>query len=393
MSWVIPIYDRLFDGGPPLRVQRSLGLIKPNHPQIVRRAALAALIGWAALALLVFAQFVLQQDAAAAKSFFTDFAAYGRFLIAAPCLILAERECIPHLGNIAHQFLDAGLIQEADRARFDRAVASTKRRLEASSVEFTTLVLAYVVAIGVAIYAPPQQFPAWHRVSSGGVLLLSWAGWWHTMVSLPLLLALLFGWLWRVLLWGRFLWLMARLRLQLIPAHPDGAGGLLFVSSSLRAFSLLTFAFGAFVAGTAANRIKHQGAALLDIKGIVIGLAVFVLVLFAGPLLVFLKHLRRAKWGGIFEYGALAGEVGQQFERKWCGPGHSIDEGALGVPDFSATVDLYGVAANVYQMNETPFGLKNLSYLIVPALLPFVPVVLLVIPLKEVVKELAKLLL
>src|SRR5262245_52800790 len=136
MSWVIPIYERLFDGGPPLRMQRSLGLIKPDHPHVAQRAALAALVGWAPLALLVAAQFLFRQDATA-QSFFTDFAAYGRFLISAPFLILAERVCIPRLGKIAHQFLDAGLIQESDRTRFDRAVDSTKRRLEADSAEFT----------------------------------------------------------------------------------------------------------------------------------------------------------------------------------------------------------------------------------------------------------------
>jgi len=41
------------------------------------------------------------------KSFFTDFAAYGRFLIAAPILVLAEGDCIPRMGRIARHFLDA----------------------------------------------------------------------------------------------------------------------------------------------------------------------------------------------------------------------------------------------------------------------------------------------
>jgi len=38
------------------------------------------------------------------------------------------------------------------------------------------------------------------------------------LVSLPLLLVLFFGWLWRLFLWVRFLWCLSRLDLHLIPA-------------------------------------------------------------------------------------------------------------------------------------------------------------------------------
>ncbi len=66
----------------------------------------------------------------------------------------------------------------------------------------------------------------------------SLAGWWHLLVSLPLLLILFFGWIWRLALWARFLFLMSRLNLRLIPAHPDNVGGLKicqFVTSRLSA--------------------------------------------------------------------------------------------------------------------------------------------------------------
>jgi len=85
------------------------------------------------------------------------------------------------------------------------------------------------------------------------------------LVSIPLLLVLIIGWLWRVFLWGRFLYLMEGLDLRLIPGHPDRVGGLKFVSSSLRGFRLISFALGTFVAGTVANKV-HHGASPLDFK-------------------------------------------------------------------------------------------------------------------------------
>jgi Protein of unknown function (DUF1269) len=39
--------------------------------------------------------------------------------------------------------------------------------------------------------------------------------------------------------------------------------------------------------------------------------------------------------------GTLASDVGRQFERKWLTRTEAIDAGALEVPDFSATTDLY----------------------------------------------------
>ena len=105
-----------FDGGPPLRLQRSPGLVKPGQPRAFKRALLAVLISWVPLAVLAELQhlFVPRQTFA---SFYSDFAVHARCLIATPALILAEPDCIPRLGMIARHFLDAGLIRDADRQR------------------------------------------------------------------------------------------------------------------------------------------------------------------------------------------------------------------------------------------------------------------------------------
>ena len=77
---------------------------------------------------------------------------------------------------------------------------------------------------------PISLYPAWHVSTVAGVEVYSPAGWWHALVSLPLLFVLLLGWIWRVLVWTRFLYLMAGLDLKLVPAHPDRTAGLRFVA-------------------------------------------------------------------------------------------------------------------------------------------------------------------
>jgi hypothetical protein len=56
MSVTADTDSELFAGGPPRRMQQSLGLIKPDNPRIGRRVVLVGLIGWAPLVVLAAVQ-------------------------------------------------------------------------------------------------------------------------------------------------------------------------------------------------------------------------------------------------------------------------------------------------------------------------------------------------
>jgi hypothetical protein len=380
----------LLYGGPPHRLQRSLGLIKPGDPMIARRAELVVLAGWVPLvALAVVQSFILRNQMA--KSFFSDFAVYARSLVAAPLFIIAEADCIPRLGKVARHFLAAGLVTEPDRARFDEAIASTRRLLGSGLAELIVALLAYGLVTFLMINVPPDELPSWYWLNSG-YQTLSLAGWWNALVSVPLFILLFFGWLWRAFLWARFLWLMTRLDLRLIPGHPDHAGGLMFIGNSLRAFWLVSFALGAIVAGQVANRITLYGESLATFKHIVIGLVVFALILFVGPLTLFIGKLRETRRRGDFVYGALASEVGRQFEHDCLNRERGANEEAPNPQDFSLHSNIYSVVANVYGMKDFPFGLRSLGLLIAVTILPFLPVALMVMPLTEIIKDFAKML-
>jgi hypothetical protein len=390
MSATVRQGGELLYGGPPHRLQRSLGLIKPGDPKIARRAELVVLVGWVPLVALAVAQsFILRNQMA--KSFFSDFAVYARSLVAAPLFIFAEADCIPRLDRVARHFLAAGLVTEPDRARFHDAVTSTRRLLDSGLAELMVAILAYGLVISLMIYVQPYELPSWYWLKSD-YQVLSLAGWWNALVSAPLFILLFFGWLWRVFLWARFLWLMSRLDLRLIPSHPDHAGGLMFLGNSLRAFWLVSFAVAAVVAGQVANRIALYGESLVTFKHIAIGLVVFALILFVGPLALFVGKLRETRRRGDFEYGALAGEVGRQFERDCLNRGRGVDAEGPNAQDFSAASNIYGIVANVYGMKDFPFGLRNLGLLIAVTLLPFGPVALMLMPLTEIIKDFAKML-
>ena len=388
MSTSDAVYDQhVFDGGPPLRLQRSLGLVKPEQPRVLRRALFAAGLAWIPLALLTTAQTIRFADGSV-NWFFSDFSVHARYLIALPALILAEIDCIPRLEHIVRHFVDVGMVTNADMQRYRAAVESTRRLLDSGYGDVVVPLVSYLLAIALMIYVPFDWMPPWQRTATGNISL---AGWWNVVVSMPLLLILLFGWLWLVVLWGRFLVLMAALDLQLLPSHPDSLGGLRFVTTSLRGFRLISFALGAVVAGAIADRVVYFGADLVSFKAHMIGLIVFILILFAGPLTVFVKTLRETRRRAVFEYGALANRMGREFEAKWLrGEGQSKQE-MLSAPDFSAMTDYFSVAANVYEMRELPFKAKDLIGPIAPALAPFLAVALLKIPFQIVINSLVKL--
>ena len=385
MSLSDAVYDQhVFDGGPPLRLQRSLGLVKPEQPRIFRRALFAATIAWVPLALATAAHSFFRGDGSV-NWFFSDFSIHARYLIALPALLFAERDCIPQLEKIVRHFVDIGLVTDSDLPRYRAAVDSTRRLLGSGYGDLIVPFISYLSTLLLVLYVPLDWIQPWQRTAAGG---FSAAGWWNVLVSMPLLQMFLFGWIWRIVLWGRFLVLVSALDLRLLPAHPDFACGLRFVSTSLRGFRFISFALGAILAGAIADRVVYQGADLLSFKAYVIGLMVFILIVFAGPLTVFIRKLRQTKRRGMFEYGALATRLGHEFEAKWL-RSEAKDE-MLSAPDFSATTDYFSVAANVYEVREIPFTLKDLIGPVIPALVPFLFVALLKVPFQVILDSLIK---
>ena len=382
-------FDDLFDSGPFPHFHKSLGLFRPVGLNIRMRAVMTVLIGWFPLLVIVAAESI--KVPSSIGSFLTDVGIHARSLIAAPLLIISEGITIGRLEAIVRHFVTAGLIEERDRPGVRSLFASTRSLTNSTLPEIVAIISAYLIAFVLFQNLWLLVLRPW-AISNGVGPTFSVAGWWYIFVSMPLLLILFFGWLWRIILWSRFLINVSRFPLRLVAAHPDRASGLKFLNASLFAFMPIAFTLSVIAAGSAANRILHQGATIEDLQKIVVGLVVFVLVLFVSPLLVFIVNLRHQKVTGVFSYGELADKVGRQFEDKWLDNYEKFGSGALEATDFSATTDLYQVVANVHEMKALPFELRALVALVVTTLLPFIPVVMMMIPIKQLAQEVIKLL-
>jgi hypothetical protein len=365
-----------------------MGLFRPVGLRVGARAAICILIGWFPLVVFVLATGLGNRSSI--SSFLKDYGVHTRSLLAAPLFILCELSILRRLDEIAHHFIEAGLIENGDRPKFRNLIESTKSLMNSTIAEIVALGISYLIALLLFRLVPTETVPSWYLLESTN-RSLSAAGSWYVLVSVPLLMILFLGWLWRVVLWGRFLSHVAAMKLRLISAHPDHAAGLKFLNESIFAFMPLAFSVGLIVAGAAANRVAYQGVTWEELQKTVGGFLIAVLLILVGPLMVFVFKLHRQKVIGIFSYGQLADAMGRQFERKWF-TRSGVSAEALEAPDFSATTDLYQVVSNVYEMGVLPFELRAMIALCVSALLPFLPVVVMTLPLKVILRDLASLL-
>ena len=375
-------------GGPLYQFVRRAHLSGDALELLRRRVTVISLFAWLPL-LILSALGGRAWGTAVRVPFLVDIEVHARFLLALPLLIVAELVVHQRMRPVARQFLERGLIPDASRARFDLAMTSAVRLR--NSVVAEVLLIAFVYLVGV-LYVWPRYIalnvPTWYAVPVGGHRRLSPAGWWFVYVSLPLFQFMLFRWYFRMLIWIRFLWQMARCKLSLVPTHPDRAGGLGFLSLTVIAFAPLLAAHGALLAGMIANRIFFHGSSLTDFKVELVVVVAFLLVVVLGPLLLFTPHLGLARRIGLREYGTLAQRYVREFDDKWLRGRAPADEPLVGSADIQSLADLGNSFEIVRSMRLVPFTRDTVLQLAVITLLPVVPLLLTMLSLEELAKRL-----
>lgn len=380
----------LMEGGPLFHIEGRLGLIRKNVPLTKRRASLAALLSWLPLLVLSALQSVAFGHSVPVP-FLHDFSAWSRFLLAVPLLILSENILGPRIAAAAEHFVTSGVVEQKDYQRFDQMVEQGLRLRDSKIAELVIAVLAYLAVI-VAFRFTAVHVSTWYAIRTDGASSITWAGWWLLGFSTPLFQFLFIRWLWRLFIWFRFLSLVRNLNLQLFPTHPDKAAGLGFVGETQRFFGTLIFAFTIGVAGVLANEIVYDKIPLQSLAPAIACYVVAAVIVVVGPLIVFAGLLLRTKRHGLCEYGTLSTSYTGSFHRKWILGMNPDNEQLLGTGDIQSLADLGNSFSYIERMNALPIGVRTLIHLVLACLLPMAPLLLAVMPLKEILKLLLKVL-
>jgi len=372
-------------GGPFYQLLRRARLSDDALQLLARRLIAIALLAWLPLLVLAMLEGHLRGNRVVVP-FLADVETHIRFLVVVPLLLVAELMVHQRLLPIARTFLEEKLIPEAAMPRFDDAVLSASRLRNSPLAEALLLTLVYALSALKHPYTPPDA-DTWYVPSSDSGSKLSLAGMWYVYVSLPIFRFLLFRWYFRLFIWGRFLWQVSRIRLTLIPTHPDQAGGLGFLGNTVYAFIVLLVAHGALVAAHIAKRIFLLGGALPQFTDEILVIVVLALGVVLGPLLVFWPQLARVKRTGILEYGTFAERYVRDFDAKWLRGGARGNENPLGSSDIQSLADLANSYAVVRSMRPAPITRNAVLQLVAAVLLPIAPLLLTLMPLEALLQK------
>jgi len=375
-------------GGPLFQLLRRAHLSDGALELVRRRVGVIVLIAW--LPLLVIS--LLQGKATkgtVALPFLLDLELHVRFLFALPLLVIAEIVVHRRMRGIVRLFRERNIVAEADLSCFHAAIESAFRLRNSVVVE--VLLLAIVYGAGIQVFWRHYialNVETWYATPSAGGPILSVAGIWYGYVSLPIFQFLLCRWYFRVFIWARFLFRVSRLKLELVPTHPDRLGGLGFLANTVYAFAPLAAAHGAMLAGPFANRIFYMGASVTEFRMEAIALVALVLCMVFGPLLVFVPRLSEARRTGLLEYGTLAERYARAFDDKWLRGGAAANEALLGSGDIQSLADLGNSLEVIRSMRAIPITRDALLQLGIVTFAPMLPLLLTAMPLEDLLKRL-----
>jgi hypothetical protein len=374
-------------GGPLYQMFRRTHLTGPTLELLRRRVIFFPLFCWVPLAILSLleAHFLGGAD----LSFFHDILTHVRFLVALPALILAEVVVHHHIRPLVRSFAERRVVTPEELPKFYAAIDSAMRMRNSVIAEIALLLFVFTGGIWIWWHQIALDVASWYALPQGGRMNLTLAGYWFAFISGPVFLFILLRWYMRILIWFWFLLRVSRLKLHLLPAHPDRTGGLGFLGESTIAFAPLLFAQGALLSGQIASRILYNGQSLLAFKMTIIGFVVFFVVAILAPLFLFTPRLARAKREGLVEYGALSSLYVMDFDQKWLRRKVN-DEQLLGTGDIQSLADMGNSFAVVREMRVVPFVTPDVVRLLVVTLIPLVPLLLTIMPLDQLVTQAIK---
>ena len=378
----------LTQGGPGTAFMKRLRLV---HPELgegsARTAAVLMALTWVPLFILC----VLEGLAFGGIKipFVYDIAAHTWFLFAVPALVLADIPVGARLRELVRHFVSAHLIREDEMGKFRETLLDALRFRDSRIGEMAVLVFAFAATYGALTGLAFQRGSTWYRPVAGQGLTP--VGYWYAFVALPIFQFLMLRWIYRMVVWSRFLWKLSRFDLLLTSIHPDGAGGLGFLGKGLIPFGVILFALSAVVSGAILNQILFNGRKLQDFQWSYVSLFVLALIIFGGPMLIFMPKLLALKHRGLMEYGTLGSEYTQAFYRRWVQRTEPTEEPLLGTGDIQSLADLGNSFIVIRKMRILPAELSDFIAFVLPGLLPALPLALTVMPVGEIVESLLKL--
>jgi hypothetical protein len=375
-------------GGPFFELQAQLKLLQKNALRVGARAALFVALAWGVPFLLgVPRSFSLDHGQGA---YLTDLGVWAKFFFGIGAFILAEQQVEKGLRAKLSQLVLAPVIAPGSIPAAAAIVSSALRQRDSRGAELVCLALAVFASILSYLNFHTAEASSWavEHLQDGNRISL--AGWWSICFSLPLFVFLFLRGVWRHFVWARMLRKLAKLDLRLVATHPDGKAGLAFLSQYPNAYAFFVFGMSCAIAAAVAKHSHHEDLSATTLSMVMSGWLAIVISFFAYPLSAFTPPLNRLKEQGLSFLGAQATQFNRSAERKAIG--RNVFSDSTPEPDM----ELSDPGKHYDAMRKLSTILVSRAAVVpvaAAALIPFAVVGASVLPYKQVVSVLKKLLL
>jgi hypothetical protein len=193
----------------------------------------------------------------------------------------------------------------------------------------------------------------------------------------------------QILIWFWFLLRVSRLKLHLSYLHTDRARGLGFVGGSSLACDPLLFAHSALLSGLVASRIFYNGGSLFSSELTILSYVFLSVLVVLAPLFFFTPQLILSKRRGLARYGNFASGFVTDFQEKWL-RSEVNDVPMLASEDIQSLADLDNSFTVVREMRAVPISPHDIFLLFVITIVPFLPLLLTIMPLDQLVIQAIK---
>jgi hypothetical protein len=372
-------------GGPLYHLLRTAHLVPPNRFHATLPAVAVIAFAWLPLMAIETAR---RLATGAFDALIHDYSVHTRMLVSVPLFFAAESALEYHVDLAIRRFERGGFSADTPNALHE-VLDAARRRRDRAWPELVLLIAAWGSSLGALSGAGFSSGWVQTGVDLHGVAV---ARAWYELVVLPIYQFLVGRWLWRWLIWTRLLFELSRLRLRLMPTHPDYGGGILHLSNPIAAFAVFAAGLSTVAAAGWYTNIGLGYARAPKFVPAIGLLLVAVEVVAFTPLFTFVRTLSRARRDGLTEYSLLALHLTRSFHRRWI-ENPKDDDSILDRSDVSELTDLMSSYQGLTQMRVVPFNPRASIALALAVLIPMLPVAATEVPLPQLLSKLARALL
>ncbi|MFF0923009.1 hypothetical protein ACFYE8_25310 [Rhizobium leguminosarum] len=349
---------RIMHGGPFYELMTRLGMRKRGW-----RAFVFAGLCWTIPVLLLLAT----RGGHGAGLFLHDWGAWAKFLIAPVLLTLAEKPIGFALDECVSMLFRIPLVSSQSMPDTRKALRDAGARTTAGFPELVCLGLALAATIFNASTFLGGSAPPW-AVGDGGV---SMTGFWCLAVGNTVYWFLLTRLVWKHVIWCLFLSSVARCHLRLVVTHPDGHGGLGFLSYYPAGYGLFTLAVSSVFAAGVGHVMQRETVTPGLFTAVCGAWLMVVAIYYAVPLVGVVMQVSRLKRKTILLSLSKVTDFERWNERTTLGDNVVGDESEPEVAEFRDVKPVYLASLKTSAML---INKGNVLPVLVPALLPMLVV-------------------